>query len=399
MVCGLCSEATQKKLLLEADLTLARAVDLARSMEAAAQSTHSLKNGSDLAVGFAESQCRSSAAVGQPCYRCGKPGHTAMQCSFKEATCHNCGKKGHLARVCRGGKKPSKGPGVSRQANVVDKQTSEVEEFHSEDSISYTMHHLGNRASLPYKAVVQINQQLVEMEIDTGAAVSIISRENWRALFPRKSLSKASVTLRTYTAQPIALVRQVDVEVHYRSYKGILKLYVVEENGPTLLGQDWSAKIQLDRSSIKAVAASAPTLSQLVERYQALFEPGTGTMTQLSAHVSLKEQAEPRFCKPRPIPFAIRDWVGQKLDRLEESGVHRRVEHADWAAPIVPVPKKDGAITLCGDYKVTINPALLIDQYPLPKPADLMACLTGGKWFSKLDLTSAYQQMPLDTAS
>ena len=205
-------------------------------MEAAAQSTHSLKNGSDLAVGFAESQRRSSAAEGQRCYRCGKPGHTAMQCSFKEATYHNCGKKGHLARVCRGSKKPSKGPGVSRRANVVDKQTSEVEEFHSENSISYTMHHLGNRASLLYKAVVRINQQLVEMEIDTGAAVSIISRENWRALFPRKSLSKASVTLRTYTAQPIALVGQVDVEVHYRSYKGILKLYVVEGNGPTLLG-------------------------------------------------------------------------------------------------------------------------------------------------------------------
>ena len=126
------------------------------------------------------------------------------------------------------------------------------------------------------------------MEIDTGAAVSIISRENWCALFPRKSLSKASVTLRTYTAQPIALVGQVDVEIHYRSYKGILKLYVVEGNGPTLLVRDWLAKIQLDWSSIKAVVASAPTVSQLVERYQAVFEPGTVTMTQLSAHLSLK---------------------------------------------------------------------------------------------------------------
>ena len=141
---------------------------------------------------------------------------------------------------------------------------------------------------------------------------------------------------------------QVDVEVHYRSYKGILKLYVVEGNGPTLLGRDWLAKIQLDWSSIKAVAASSPTLSQLVERYQAVFEPGTGTMTQLSAHLSLKEQAEPRFCKPRPITFAIRDRVGQELDRLEESGVLRRVDHADWATPIVPVPKKDGAIRFCG---------------------------------------------------
>ena len=88
--------------------------------------------------------------------------------------------------------------------------------------------------------------------------------------------------------------------------------------------------------------------------------------------------------------------VGRELDRLEEAGVIRKVNHATWAAPLVPVPKNDGTLRLCGDFKVTINPVLLVDQYPLPKPADLMACLTGSVCFSKLDLTSAYQQMLLD---
>lgn len=63
--------------------------------------------------------------------------------------------------------------------------------------------------------------------------------------------------------------------------------------------------------------------------------------------------------------------------------------------PIVPVLKKDGTIHICGDYKVTVNPSLHVDQYPLPKPADLMASLRGDKAFSKLDLTSAYQQIVL----
>ena len=130
-----------------------------------------------------------------------------------------------------------------------------------------------------------------------------------------------------------------------------------------------------------------------------MFRPGTGTMTQLKAHLSLREQAEPRFCKPRSVPFAIRDRVGKELDRLEEEGILCRVNHSEWAAPIVPVLKKDGSIRICGDFEVTINPALRIDQYPLPKPSDLMACLTGGKQFTKLDLTSAYQQMLLDEAS
>ena len=59
----------------------------------------------------------------------------------------------------------------------------------------------------------------------------------------------------------------------------------------------------------------------------------------------------------------------------------------------MPVPNKDGMIRVCGDFKVTINPALRVDQYPLPKPSDLMASLASGMRFTKLDLTSAYQQM------
>ena len=48
---------------------------------------------------------------------------------------------------------------------------------------------------------------------------------------------------------------------------------------------------------------------------------------------------------------------------------------------------------------MTINPYLHVDQYPLPKPADLMTCLTVGKFFIELDLTAAYQQMLLDDDS
>ena len=50
------------------------------------------------------------------------------------------------------------------------------------------------------------------------------------------------------------------------------------------------------------------------------------------------------------------------------------------------------------DYKVTVNAALDIDQYPLPRPEDLMTCLSSFCRFTKLDLSSANQQMPLEEA-
>ena len=91
--------------------------------------------------------------------------------------------------------------------------------------------------------------------------------------------------------------------------------------------------------------------------------------------------------------------MDRELKRLESLGVIESVAHSDWATPLVAVPKSDGSVRLCGDYSKTINPVLETDQYPLPRPEDLMSCLTGGCKFSKLDLSSAYQQMIFDEDS
>ena len=167
---------------------------------------------------------------------------------------------------------------------------------------------------------------------------------------------------------------------------------MVKGDGPCLLGRDWLEHIQLDWASIKAVYRNK-TLSKteaLVQKYLEVFTSGLGTLKAFKAHLHMKEGAIPKFCRPRPVLFAIKELVGRELDILEEAGI---------AAPIVPVPKRDGSIRVCGDFKVTINSYLNVDQYPLPKPSDLMTCLTGGTIFTKLDLTAAYQQMMLDEES
>ena len=73
--------------------------------------------------------------------------------------------------------------------------------------------------------------------------------------------------------------------------------------------------------------------------------------------------------------------------------------YSNWAAPIVPVLKHDGSIRLCGDYRVTVNQAAKVDTYPLPKVEDLFAAMSGGKIFTKLDMSQAYLQQHLDDKS
>ncbi|XP_045765544.1 uncharacterized protein K02A2.6-like [Maniola jurtina] len=77
-------------------------------------------------------------------------------------------------------------------------------------------------------------------------------------------------------------------------------------------------------------------------------------------------------------------------------GIIEPVDTSDWATPLVPVRKADGGLRICADYKVTLNPVLLVDRYPLPKIDDLLVNLNGAQIFSKIDLSQAYNQIELD---
>ena len=141
------------------------------------------------------------------------------------------------------------------------------------------------------------------------------------------------------------------------------------------------------------------SLSNILEVYTDLFRDELGTIKPYQATLKVHPDVQPKFFKPRPVPFAIKGAIEAELDRLEANGALQKVTHSDWAAPIVPVPKKNGMFRICGDYKVTVNQALEVDQYPLPKPEDLFATLAGGEKFTKLDLSQAYQQLTLDPES
>ena len=69
------------------------------------------------------------------------------------------------------------------------------------------------------------------------------------------------------------------------------------------------------------------------------------------------KEATPKFFKSKPFPFALRNKVEMELDRLEKGGIMQPVQFAEWAAPVVPVVKRDGGIRVCGDYKLTVNQA------------------------------------------
>ena len=89
--------------------------------------------------------------------------------------------------------------------------------------------------------------------------------------------------------------------------------------------------------------------------YKEIFKPELGTLKRVEITLHVDPDAKLRFCRARPVPYALKDRFEKELERLVSEGIYEAIPHSKWASPIVPVIKNDGSIRICGDYKQTIN--------------------------------------------
>lgn len=74
-----------------------------------------------------------------------------------------------------------------------------------------------------------------------------------------------------------------------------------------------------------------------------------------------------------------------------------RPSNSPWASPVVIVPKKDGGVRFCVDFR-KVNQVLVKNGYPLPNIDDIFAHLGEAKYFTSLDLRSGYWQIEVEEA-
>ncbi len=431
LVCGVNDERIQRRLLSEQNLTFDTALKIALSLEAADKNAQDLRNNN--AAAACHKVCSKAdgrvscdegmqaSAASKSCFRCKGTNHSAPDCRFKTAKCHSCGKIGHISRACR-----SKGKTASRERerDSRDKKGSghrayKVEGSDSDDSVdTFTLGCIKeyirkvNSKNLtkvqPYTVDMQIDGHKVKLEIDTGCSLTVLNEETFKEL--RKSgkstkIKQTGIKLETYTGQPIEVKGTSQVTVEYQEQKKTLPVVVVAGNGPNLLGRGWLAELKLSWDQIKherhvlQIQTGDDSLQKMLVRHSDVFKEELGTLRGLQAKIHISPEAVPRFFRPRSVPYAMRTKVDDELNSLQKEHVIRPVKYSEWAAPVVPILKTDGSIRLCGDYKLTVNRAASLEQYPIPRLEDLCSTLSGGKKFSKLDLSHAYQQVLVDEES
>ena len=50
-------------------------------------------------------------------------------------------------------------------------------------------------------------------------------------------------------------------------------------------------------------------------------------MKDVKAKLHLKKGSIPKFCKPRSVPFALRETIERDLDRLDGMGILEKINH------------------------------------------------------------------------
>ncbi|KRY56478.1 Uncharacterized protein T03_3767 [Trichinella britovi] len=340
-----------------------------------------------------ETKGLKSGGVSNVCHCCGEAGHFAKKCKFQRSKCFKCGKQGHLAKVC---KHPQKLGKSQKQRPLNSWKDHKL----YADGIYAVKERAHN-----FEVTVKINGKSIRMELDTGAAVTIVTPECWKSIGSPK-LNRATVMLRSFTGHQVNLKGETMVTVEGDTGTRKLVLRVAKNGATNVMGQDWinafgaSETLRSLLTNKKEVnAVESRTQNDVCTEFPEVFEDGLGHCTKVKAHVELKDGVVPVFRKPFPLAFAMHDAVEKELERYVDMGVLTPIDRSAWAAPIVTVKKPNGKIRICADFSTGLNDRLMVDSYPIPRPEDLYQALRGGKTFTKLDLSDAYLQVELDEES
>ena len=118
-------------------------------------------------------------------------------------------------------------------------------------------------------------------------------------------------------------------------------------------------------------------MDELVTEFADVFSPELGRYSGEPVSIEVDPDVQSRFFKPRAVPLAYREQVERQLQAEIDRGLWEPVKSSKWAAPLVLAPKSDGSVRICGDYRLTINKAAPVEQYPLPRFEELASKLQG----------------------
>ena len=185
-------------------------------MEAAAKDSREIQQSSSSSV----NRISEEKGSGGKCFRCGSSEHMANVCPHKLKRCYRCNKVGHMKSACRNYKADnSKAEKNESQANCNQVDTvNETEEVEIDVLEAWPLYKLNAKLTAPVTVPLLLNGNKTSMELDTGAAVTVMGVSHFNRIKNKvDQLQESKVRLRTYTGEIVKPLGKGYVEVNYQT--------------------------------------------------------------------------------------------------------------------------------------------------------------------------------------
>lgn len=192
--------------------------------------------------------------------------------------------------------------------------------------------------------------------------------------------------------------------VHYENQSGM-------PDGPTtvnIAGDRRFTELRPDTAQNATTATTAPMTTDnidlaqvpdhlrararaVLKRHEQLWSGHLGEIHEAKHYIDLTPGARPFRSQPYRAGPKQRELEAAEIRRMLAANVIRPSK-SQWASPVLLVPKPDGSMRFCIDYR-RLNALTVRDHYPIPRMDECLDSLGTAKVFSTLDANSGYWQM------
>ena len=390
-VAGISSSTIRQRLLENDHLTLDSAVQQALSLDLA-QRNAGIYSGSSIVAAVNNTATYSSqneqesgpdtiyetsqnlAYTKSKCFFCGRQSHHRSKCPAREAVCRKCSKVGHFAGVCRSS--------IKRPTTTASMDCSPQD---LPSGLSATNSFLAAMDKSPKQITcAKVNGVTVGVMVDSGSSGSFFKLSRARAIglpiYPScEEITMAASNLSSTTAGHTS----INVELDGHRYENYTVNLLPNLCTDLILGRDFMNEHQ---SVEFHCSGSLPKLSLCAFSQMKIKPP--------SVFANLLPDCKPIRVPSRRYNDNDKQFISVEVKRLLQEGIIEK-SSSPWRAQVLVAGGGAHKRRLVIDYSQTINRFTLLDAYPLPNINDLVQELAQNNFFSKVDLRSAYHQIPL----
>ena len=343
------------------------------------------------------------------CFKCGGSYPHEGICPASGKKCKKCNGPNHFAVCCK-----------AKSEQKEQKEKEKVEQVSSFNSDKYWEEVFALGKSKSPRIVLNICNEHLNFRIDTCASVNVLDELNFRKIKNKPKLEEHTSPIFGYSNFLLKILGKFTTKLSYKGKEVIADFIVTKGDGGCLLGYESSLALNLvkilcsDNELICTIDKNKSDIKDIkvkdfennkkeywTKRYPQVFNDNLGKLKDFQVKLHINKDVKPIQAKIRHKPFHLRKAIEAEIKNKLDLGVIEKVENepTDWLSEIVVVPKKGTKeIRLCTDMS-SANTAIKREKYEMPNIEDIVYQANEAKYFTKMDLNKAFEQLELHPES